>query len=285
MGEGGKMNVRSAGRNLSLWGLTAILLFSLSYPLFATAKQLEITSAKASVHMRPDLQSPVLGSLSRGDVVTLASPRKFRRVWNYVYFTSPGSNSLKSGYVHDNAVAKLYDSVKCITFDENGESSHVAKRTVAAPTRIHWGMAYDDVRTCLGVPANATVMNEFRVLRYNKEIVGIACTIDYMFSSQNKLVKTRYSFDQDHSEKNNYIADFIKLNEFFEETYGKPNRDDCIWHDPSLKADPANWGQAVSLGHLSYETRWVISETEIVLNLSGKDEKVSLEVFYSCLNL
>ena len=279
------MNIHCTGRILWLGGLAAILLFGLSHPLFATAKQLEITSAEAPVHMKPDLRSPVLATLLRGDLVTLASSRKFRRAWNYVYFTSPGSTSLKSGYVHDNAVAKLYDSVKCITYDENGESSRVSQRTVAAAPSIHWGMALDDVRTCLGDPVNATVMNEFRVLRYQKEIVGIACNIDYMFSNQDKLVKTRYSFDQDHSEKNDYIADFVRLNEFFEETYGKPHRDDRIWHDPSLKSDPAKWGRAVSLGHLSYETRWVISETEIILNLSGKDEKVSLEVFYSHLNL
>ncbi|NOR15517.1 MAG: hypothetical protein GQ544_07425 [Candidatus Aminicenantes bacterium] len=98
-------------------------------------------------------------------------------------------------------------------------------------------------------------------------------------------MKTRYSFVQNHPEKNEYIADFIKLNEHLEETYGQPQRDSRIWHDPALKEDPSKWGQAVSLGHLSYEVRWMISETEIVLNLFGIDEKVSLEVLYSRLSL
>jgi hypothetical protein len=116
-------------------------------------------------------------------------------------------------------------------------------------------------------------------------VAGIACHIDYMFSSQNQLVKTRYSFAQDHIEKNNYIADYIKLNEFFADQYGKPQREERIWHDPSLKADPADWGKAVSLGHLSYQTRWVVSETQIQLNLFGTDEHVALEVLYTFLNL
>ena len=227
------MSIRVNRKILKL-GLAAALYFCLVPTCWGMAKQLEITAAEASVHMQPDQRSPVLAVLSRGDVVTLASPRKFRRTWNYVYFTSPGSSSLKSGYVHDEAVTKLYESVKCITFEENGASAATSQRAVAAPG-IHWGMADEEVRNCLGEPTNTTVMNEFRILRYKKDVVGLACNIDYMFSSQDKLVKTRYSFAQSIPEKNEYIADFIKLNEHLEETYGQPQRDNRIWHDPSFK--------------------------------------------------
>lgn len=279
------MNIRFVGKNLGLAGVSLALFFCLSQSNLGLEKRLEITVAQAPVHMQPNARSPILETLSRGDVVTLASARKFRRVWNYVYFASSGSGTLKSGYIHDDTVTKLYDSVKCISYEENGGSSHVSRRSSESISAVRWGMAMNEVKNSLGEPSSSTVMNDYRILRYFRDVAGIACNIDYLFSSQNRLVKTRYSFAQEHAEKNAYIADFIKLNEYFSEQYGKPQREEQIWHDPRLKNDPAKWGYAVSLGHLSYQTRWVVSETQIILNLFGIDDKVSLEVLYTYLNL
>lgn len=88
--------------------------------LYSEKKQLEVVTDEASIYLEPTAKSFVIETLQKGAVLTLASVRKFRRCWNYIYFTSEKSGCMKSGYVLDSTIKKLYKDVKVRTiYTEN----------------------------------------------------------------------------------------------------------------------------------------------------------------------
>jgi hypothetical protein len=109
------------------------------------------------------------------------------------------------------------------------------------------------------------------------------CRIEYIFS-RNRLIKTHYVFLQEYPQKTQYIEEYLRLNDRFSQKYGVPTEEQKLWHDPVLKEDPHEWGQAVSLGHLSYQTRWQMDQTDIVLSLAGSRSQILLELLYSRLD-
>lgn len=245
------------------------------------SKKLEVTAATAHIHMQPDANSPVIETLYRGEVLTLASARKFKKVWNYVYFTSNGSGSLKSGYVHDSSVTKLYNQTRAITLHNENEAPKEDKPE-ASVGNIQWGMQSHELVNVLGSPLASQESQEEYVLTYQRSAMNMECLVDYIFS-RDRLVKTRYVFGVKYAQKTQYIEEFIKMSDFFQQQYGEPKENNRIWHDKLYEEEPTKWGEAVGLGHLSYETRWTISETEIALTLTGAGDRISLELLYTYL--
>lgn len=247
----------------------------------AASKKLEVTAATANIHMQPDANSPVIETLYRGEVLTLASARKFKKVWNYVYFSSNGSGSLKSGYVHDSSVTKLYKMTRTMTLHNENEAPKKEKAEAVSGS-IQWGMPVAELRNLLGEPLGTQEFEQNFILTYQRSAMNMDCMVDYIFTD-NKLAKTKYVFGVKYAQKTQYIDEFIKMSDFFQQQYGEPKENNRVWHDPAYEEEPSKWGEAVGLGHLTYETRWTVSGTEITLSLTGSRERISLEVLYSYL--
>lgn len=93
-----------------------MILASLAVVLTASPiKKLEVTAETADIHLEPDAKSMVLETLDRGTLLTRGSPRTFKRVWCYVYFTSDRSGKSKSGYVQTSKVKKLFRTTRTHT--------------------------------------------------------------------------------------------------------------------------------------------------------------------------
>ena len=95
--------------------ISGFLLFSLSGTISASSKKYKITKEKANIYLEPSDSSPVIEVLAKDTVLMSASPRKFRKIWNYVYFKTEDSGKTKAGYVNDDSIIKINTTSKVIT--------------------------------------------------------------------------------------------------------------------------------------------------------------------------
>jgi hypothetical protein len=273
------MSANIPGR-MRILSRSAVLLLCLVAGLAAVSKKLEVSAPSADIHKRPDLRSPVIATLEQGEVLILASTQKFRNEWNYVYFSSQNNGAMRSGYVKESKVTKLYVKTRSVSFSLGGaeETSRSDPKTIEEV--VHWGMLSADLRRLIGDTVGVQSRNGTKVLKYKRNVMDRDCRIEYIFA-RDRLVKTRYVFLHDYPQNSLYIEDFHRLNDQFSQKYGKPAEENKLWHEATWKDDPNRWGQAVSLGHLSYLTRWQLNQTEVVLSLEGSDRNISLELLYS----
>ncbi len=250
--------------------------------LLAFDKRLEVSAVQADIHMQPDVRSPVIATLAQGEILILASSRKFKREWNYVYFPSPKNGALSAGYVRDSSVIKLYEQTRSVSFSGDNAHGNNATRPEPAVDSVRWGMLSRDLVQLNGEPLRIETRAGAKVLSYQSQVMDRACRIEYIFD-RDRLTQTRYVFVDQYAQKIRYIEEYLRINDFCAEKYGRPHQERKIWHDPEWKDRPDRWGQAVSLGQLSYLTLWQLEQTEIRLTLVGSDLDVSLELLYSNL--
>jgi len=62
--------------------------------------------------------------------------------------------------------------------------------------------------------------------------------------------------------------------------YGKPEEDNISWKDAVHKDNIEEWGNAIGMGHLKYSSKWRNGRAEVLLQLAGADEEISLELTY-----
>jgi hypothetical protein len=277
------MSAKTPGRMKILLG-TAALLLCLVTGLSALSKKLEVSALSADIHKQPDLRSPVIATVEKGEILILASTRRFKREWNYVYFSSQNTGALKSGYVKESKVTRLYIKTRSVSFSHGAAEVPPPNEPKARQEVVSWGMLSADLTRLIGDPVGVTSRDGTKVLKYNRRVMERDCRIEYMFS-RDRLMKTRYVFLQEYPRNSLYIEDFHRLNDEFSQKYGEPEEENKLWHEATLKDDPNRWGQAVSLGQLSYSTRWQMDQTEVVLSLAGSDNRVSLELVYSASKL
>jgi hypothetical protein len=153
------------------------------------------------------------------------------------------------------------------------EIQAIAKRDFRKAT---WGMPRSEV---VLTEADDPASEDDSALIYSRKVAGMNTLIGYLFV-EDKLVKAKYMFHQQHSGFDQYITDYDNLKRALEKKYGKPHKERDIWSNDLYTNIPAEWGKAVSLGYLTRLSYWSIKNTEITLTLKGKDEKIDLWLEY-----
>jgi len=95
--------------------ISGFFLFSLSGTISALSIKYKIITEKANIYLKPSDSSPVIEVLDKDTLLMSASPLKFKKVWNYVYFKTEDSGKTKSGYINDDAVIKIKTTTNVIT--------------------------------------------------------------------------------------------------------------------------------------------------------------------------
>ena len=273
------------GQAFRLLGFVILVLFVFGLQtgrLYSSSRKLEIVADKAYVHLDPDKKSAVVATLKKGTLVSLGSERKFRTNWNYVYFTSEKTGRTKSGYILDSLVRKLFEVTKKTTLQREGDDSGDRTEGKTNFRNTSWGMNKAQVVRLEGSPTLRENSEGLDIIQYPQKILDMDCMIGYVFAD-NKLAKAKYSFLANHADKKRYFDDYQKIRDILSQKYGKPETDRTLWHDKEHRNDPLNWGKALSLGHLEFNSHWLDSETEIQLRLYGKGNRVFLVVLYSGL--
>jgi hypothetical protein len=153
------------------------------------------------------------------------------------------------------------------------EIQAIAKRDFRNAT---WGMPRSEV---VLTEADDPASEDESAIIYSRNVAGMNAIIGYLFEDD-RLVKAKYMFRQQHSDFNQYITDYKNLKAALEKKYGKAHKQRDIWSNDLYTNIPAEWGKAVSLGYLTYLSYWSIKKTEITLMLGGENEKIDLWLEY-----
>jgi hypothetical protein len=262
--------LRPIGRSFIL--VVSLFIF-LSGPLLSQSKKLRVTAETASIYLNPDEGSFVVATVKKGTIMTLRNARKFKRTWYQVLFLPEKSKTTKSGYIHDSSVEQLFVVTKIeILQDGKGMKKHFRQ--------AQWEMTQNQVLRLEGNPVVKEKSDGLDVMRYKENVKEMDCWVEYIFK-EDKLIKANYIFLVDHEYKSLYFGDYKKVKEFLTEIHEQSPLTNVNWMNPTHKEDYSKWGLAVSLGHLEYSAIWNLPETEIVLRLFGKNNKVNLIVDYT----
>ncbi len=246
-------------------------------------KKLRVSADYARIYLQPDDASAVIETLERGHVLSLLYSGKMKKIWYYVCFKSEKSGQTKSGYILDSSVELLFDPLKTITIMEESQ----ALRINYAPRKFDemaWGLSKKQIVEMEGRPLSQKRAKGLDVMTYEQKLINLDCSIDYIFAA-NKLSRTRFSFTTEYLDKNVYLQDYQKIKDALVQKFGRPLEESMDWRDTTFKEDFEAWGEAVSLGHVQLNSRWLTPKTEIVARLGGMEEAISLTVEYEGLSL
>lgn len=116
-------------------------------------------------------------------------------------------------------------------------------------------------------------------LIYNGIVGGLDCDIFYFFIND-KFLMGAYFFIEEHSNRNLYIDDYKIVLNNIKDKYGNPDYNDYEWLNDLYRDDVSEWGFAVSLGHLIYNSSWTFSNGSIYTVLKGDNYKITHMVRY-----
>ncbi len=268
-------------RHGRIWGFVCLIfcLISFSSLIFSAGKKLIVVADKAQIYLEPDQKSRVIETLNKGDILTLSSERKFRRIFNYVYFTSQNTGCTKSGYILESLVDKLFSVTKVITIQGDSTKNTKIIRSKVFLEATEWGMSSNQLKRIEGQPAHLGESQGYQIIGYQKEILERDCLIGFYFSND-RLKGAKLSFLEQHTNKNQNIADFKRIKDLMVQKYGRPIEDKISWEDVTHKENISEWGNAIGMGHLEYVSRWSTRKTEVLLRLFGGEDEISLEVTY-----
>lgn len=139
-----------------------------------------------------------------------------------------------------------------------------------------WGMPKATVKLTEADDPNS---EEDSAIIYTRQVAGMDAFLGYVFADD-KLVRAKYMFHQQHSDLNEYITDHNNLKKALEKKYGKAKKERAIWSNDLYTKIPAQWGIALGFGYLTYISVWSTKNTEISLTLKGKDNKIDLWLEY-----
>lgn len=268
-------------RHGRIWGFVCLIfcLISFSSLIFSAGKKLIVVANKAQIYLEPDQKSRVIEILNKGDILTLSSERKFRRIFNYVYFTSQNTGCTKSGYILESLVDKLFNVTKVITIQGDSTKNTKIIRSKVFLDATEWGMSSNQLKRIEGQPAHLGESQGYQIIGYQKEILERDCLIGFYFSND-RLKGAKLSFLEQHTNKNQNIADFKRIKDLLVQKYGRPIKDKISWEDITHKENISEWGNAIGMGHLEYVSKWSTRKTEVLLRLFGGEDEISLEVTY-----
>jgi len=165
--------------------------------------------------------------------------------------------------------------------------------------QAHWGMSKAQVlATETARPSEVRESGGEVVVRYDSiKLERLEASAVYIFA-QDKLVRAKYLLKEEHSDLNQFIADYHTVEPLLKSAYGEPTSQKAVWLDDStqeerkgyLDQDRAlpenifpsdrNVGLAVSLGHLKLYTEWGNGRTKVTHALTGVDGVVTHQIEY-----
>lgn len=147
--------------------------------------------------------------------------------------------------------------------------------------KTRWGMSKREV---MASEQSKPKYEQENAVGYEIKLLGKDFFVIYFFT-QNRLVKTRYVLNVEHTNKNDFIDDYKQLKETLTTKYGPPEIDKINWKNDLYKDDYSCWGFAISLGHLNFYSTWVTEETGITNDLYGENFSVNCIIDYTSKKL
>lgn len=174
---------------------------------------------------------------------------------------------------------------KTVYLDDNGTWQYADESKIDTSTisfrKTNWGMTKEQVKQS----EELHVIEERSDILYYQTIISGLQTFLYYIFVHDRLVRSKYVFNETHSNNNAYIMDFENLKEALIKKYLQPKEDRKIWQDDLYKDEPDDWGSAIGRGDLSLYSLWSFGDTDIFLGLSGDNFEFNLVIEYSSKSL
>lgn len=160
----------------------------------------------------------------------------------------------------------------------NNQKEKEEEKSVVNPTfrNTTWGMSKQEVKDSEDAELGT---EDDDILLYSYKLDGLDCFLFYSFIDD-KLFKSGYMINEEHTNPTDYISDFKKLKDSLISKYGNPVIDDEIWKDDLYKDDPSDWGMAILTGDLIYKAVWDTDDTAIMVILQGDNFHKTFAVAY-----
>ena len=147
---------------------------------------------------------------------------------------------------------------------------------------VSWGASKAEVRAA---ESTEELGEEEGRLYFESEVGGKTAGIVYDFLSDGRLAQAYYIFNEEHSNKNDYIDDFNEIEEILKRVYGPPDFDNINWKDDLYQDDPSEYGFAVSIGHVVYGASYNTETTAISHILTGNNYEITHITRYDSIEL
>lgn len=144
--------------------------------------------------------------------------------------------------------------------------------------KTYWGMSKEEVRK---TEDEKPFKDEGGRLAYTTTVAGRKMLVVYHFTASGLLARRSYAVIEEHTNRNDFIEDYLVLKANLVDKYGQPASDTTDWRNDLYKDDEAQHGFAVSLGHLVYEATWETKTTDIDLKLFGDNYQIHLFADYT----
>lgn len=171
-----------------------------------------------------------------------------------------------------------------------------------APTdfrKASWGMTKAQVLATESTPpSDVRESNGELLVRFDSlKLAGMDATAVYSFA-HDKLVRAKYLVIAKHSDPNDFIADYHKLEPLLKSAFGEPASQRAVWVDDSLQEERASYldqdratpesilpsdrnvGLAISVGYLKLYTEWNDGRTKALHAMTGADGRIIHQIEY-----
>lgn len=145
----------------------------------------------------------------------------------------------------------------------------------------NWGDSGAQIKA---VESNEPLHEADNVLLYETHVGGFPANLVFKFVN-GMLHAGWYSFQQKHSDNNDFLTDFESLKKLMTLKYGKENEIKDYWFNNLYRDDYAERGLAVAAGHHAIFVVWEDPSTTITLQLTGDNYEICLMLIYKSKQL
>jgi len=139
-----------------------------------------------------------------------------------------------------------------------------------------WGMSREQVKQ---LEKTEPVFPGDDTLTFKGKVASSVVHVIYEFEND-KLKSGTYRFVENRVNVNVYIQDYLRINEFLDSKYGKPESREEIWSNDMYKDKKGFYGLALSTGQLKFVSSWNEEKTVIVHVLYGYNYLINHSIVY-----
>jgi hypothetical protein len=147
-------------------------------------------------------------------------------------------------------------------------------------------------------PSEVRESHDETLVRYDSiQFADLDVRLVYVFVKDG-LVRAKYLFSTEHSDLNDFVADYKTVEPLLNERYGKPTSEQAVWLSNRYQTESLNYleadrstpaqilpsdrfiGLSVSEGHLKLYTQWDGTRTRLLHALTGENGHIVHQVEY-----
>ena len=142
---------------------------------------------------------------------------------------------------------------------------------------FYWGMSKDEAQA---IEKGSFIRDAGLILLYETTIFDLDARLCYIFNNNGELYSVLYSLEEDYTDYNLYLDDYENIREVLIEKFGAPYKEAEEWTNDYYKDNPADYGLAISCGHLTKAATWDVEETDIAIMIEGVDSVITTAVMF-----